>query len=83
MRRAILETQRYEHIKFSIDSVSPVQTGGTLRGTFHGVLTLAGTAPSVRRTGQGEAGASKAIREFPTARADVTVRAVALAPPDA
>jgi hypothetical protein len=45
MRRAILETQRYEHIKFSIDSVSPVQTGGTLRGTFHGVLTLAGTGP--------------------------------------
>ena len=42
-RRAVLETQRYQYIKFSIDSVSGVQLGDTLRGTFHGVLTLVGT----------------------------------------
>jgi polyisoprenoid-binding protein YceI len=41
-RRAVLETDRYTHIKFNIDSVTNVQQGDTLRGTFYGMLTLVG-----------------------------------------
>lgn len=42
-RRAVLETDRYTYIKFTIDSVTNVQLGDTLRGRFYGVLDLVGT----------------------------------------
>jgi polyisoprenoid-binding protein YceI len=44
MHRSVLATQRYRHISFRLDSVTGVQTGDTLRGTFHGVLHVLGTA---------------------------------------
>jgi hypothetical protein len=40
--RAVLETHRYKYIEFTVDSVTSVEVGDTIRGTFHGQLTLVG-----------------------------------------
>lgn len=42
MHRNVLQTNRYRHIEFAIDSVAPLQVGDTLRGMFHGTLRLLG-----------------------------------------
>lgn len=41
-RRAVLESHRYPQVEFVLDSVTSIQLGDTLRGTYHGILTFHG-----------------------------------------